>query len=132
MSIEPTQEQFQRLVASEDQSPVVMINLLRFKDRADGIDAADGISGAEAYQRYADATRPFLEGVGARLLLALAATESVVGPDHREWDMLLAVEYPSRAAFVKMAMNPEYLKVHAHRVAALSDARLIASTPAPM
>jgi hypothetical protein len=46
--------------------------------------------------------------------------------------MLLAVEYPSRAAFVKMAMNPEYLKVHAHRVAALSVAGLIASTPAPM
>ncbi len=132
MSIEPTPEQLQRLVASDDQSPVVMINLLRFKDRADGIDAADGITGAEAYRRYAEATQPFLEGVGARLLLALAATESVVGPDHQEWDLMLAVEYPSRAAFLTMATNPDYLKIHAHRVAALSDARLIASTPAHM
>jgi uncharacterized protein (DUF1330 family) len=132
MSIEPTLEQFQRLATSDDQSPVVMINLLRFKEHADGIDADDGISGAEAYQRYADAVRPFLEGVGGRLLISLAATDSVVGPNEGEWDMMLVVEYPSRAAFVKMATNPEYLKVHAHRVAALSDSRLIASTPAIM
>jgi uncharacterized protein (DUF1330 family) len=132
MSIEPTQEQIQRLATSEDSSPVIMINLLRFKERADGIDAADGITGAEAYMRYAVAVQPFLEGVGGRLLMSLAATESVVGPDEREWDMLLAVEYPSRAAFLKMAADPEYLKIHAHRVAALSDARLIASTPARM
>jgi uncharacterized protein (DUF1330 family) len=129
MSIEPTREQLERLAASDDQSPVIMINLLRFKDRADGIDEADGITGAEAYMRYGAAVQRFLEGVGGRLLLSVAATESVVGPYEGEWDMVLAVEYPSRAAFLRMAGDPEDLKVHPHREAALADSRLIASTP---
>ena len=126
--IEPTPEQFRRLAGSDDPSPVIMINLLRFKERADGIDADEGISGVEAYQRYAVAVRPFLEGVGGRMLLQLGMTGSVIGPDEREWDVMLAVEYPSRAAFVKMASDPNYLEIHAHRVAALADSRLIEST----
>jgi uncharacterized protein (DUF1330 family) len=131
-TIEPTPEQFQRLAQSDDAAPVIMINLLRFKDRADGIDADDGISGAEAYQRYADAVRPFLEGVGGRVLIQLAATESVVGPAEPEWHVVLAVEYPSRAAFLKMASDIEYAKIHGHRAAALADSRLIASVPASL
>ena len=78
-----------------------MLNLLRFKDRADGIDAGDGISGAEAYARYGAAVAPFLERAGGRLVLALAASESVIGPFAGEWDMVLVVEYPSRRAFLR-------------------------------
>jgi uncharacterized protein (DUF1330 family) len=127
--IEPTPEQFRRLAESGDDSPVIMINLLRFKDRADGIDADDAISGVEAYHRYADLVRPHLERVGARVLLQVRATASVVGPDEQEWDLVLAVEYPSRAAFMEMASNLNYLEIHGHRVAAVADSRLIASTP---
>jgi uncharacterized protein (DUF1330 family) len=129
MSIEPTPEQFARLVGSEDPGPVIMINLLRFKQRADGIDAADEITGAEAYARYGAAVTEFLEKVGGRILLALAATESVIGPLDGEWDMVLAVKYPSRSAFVAMTTDPGYLEIHGHRAAALADSRLIGCTP---
>ena len=128
-TIEPRPEQFQRLAQSDDTAPVTMINLLRFKDRADGIDADDDITGAEAYQRYADAVRPFLEGVGGKVLMQLVATESVIGPEDPEWHVMLAVEYPSRQAFLKMASDIEYAKIHGHRAAALADSRLIASVP---
>jgi uncharacterized protein (DUF1330 family) len=129
MTIEPTPEQFQRLAAPASDEPLVMINLLRFKERADGIDAADGISGQEAYARYgAEATR-FVERAGGRILLAVQATETVIGPYDAEWDMVLAVEYPSRAAFLAMTSDPDYLAIHAHRAAALQDSRLIASAP---
>ena len=131
MSIEPTRAQLEALAASTDDGPVVMINLLRFKDRADGIDAADGIRGAEAYARYGAAARPFLEGAGGSLLMATAASESVIGPEEGEWDMVLAVQYPSRAAFLGMISNPAYLEIHAHRAAALADSRLIATVPLP-
>ena len=130
-SLEPTPEQLRALVASEDTGPVVMVNLLRFKERADGLDEADGITGAEAYYgRYAPGVAPHLERVGGRVLLALAAQDSVIGPVNGEWDAVLAVEYPSRAAFVSMVTDAEYLKVHAHRAAALADSRLIACAPA--
>ena len=127
MSIEPTQAQFQKLAASPDEGPVAMINLLKFRERATGIDEADGISGVEAYGRYGAAVAPFLERVGGRVLMALQAEMSVVGPDALEWDLVLVVEYPSYGAFLKMASDLNYLEIHGHRTAALEDARLIAS-----
>jgi uncharacterized protein (DUF1330 family) len=131
MTIEPTQAQVERLAgaAETDAGPVIMINLVRFKERADGIDAADGISGAEAYARYGAGVQRFLDEVGGRVVLATVATESVIGPDEVEWDMVLAVEYPSRRAFLDMISNPRYLEIHAHRTAALANSRLIACTP---
>src|ERR1700726_3415477 len=106
-----------------------MLNLLRFKEHADGID--QGVSGAEAYARYSEAVEPFLAGVGGRLLSAVRPSQSVIGPPQSEWDLVLLVQYPSRAKFVEMATNPEYLKIHAHREAALADSRLIACSEVP-
>jgi len=124
MAITPTRGQIEALVSASQDGPVVMLNLLRFKDRADGIDA--GVSGREAYERYGRATGPFLEAVGGRVLQAAETRQTVIGPEALEWDMVLLVEYPSRAKFLEMATNPEYLKIHEHREAALADSRLIA------
>lgn len=124
MPIHPTAEQLEQLAGSPDRNPIVMLNLLRFKEQADGID--EGVTGAEAYARYSAATQPFLKDVGGRLLMAVQPQQTVIGPEEREWDLVLLVEYPSRAKFLEMATNEEYLKVHAHREAALADSRLIA------
>ncbi len=130
-TLEPSPGQIERLLAasSADSGTVVMINLLRFKDQADGIDAEAGISGAEAYGRYAAAVGVHLDRVGGRVLLALRTRDSVIGPDEHEWDMVIAVEYPSRQAFLEMTSDPSYLELHGHRTAALADSRLIGCTP---
>jgi len=128
MSITPTQRQIEALVSAGGE-PVVMLNLLRFKGQADGIDA--GMTGLEAYERYGQATAPFLEAVGGRVLQAAEARQMVIGPEALEWDMVLMVEYPSRVRFLEMATNPEYLKIHEHREAALADSRLIACGSIP-
>ncbi len=104
-----------------------MVNLLRFKDRATGAD--EGVTGAEAYRRYAEAVAPFLARAGGRLLAAVECEESVIGPDTAEWDLVALVEYPSREAFLAMISDREYLAAHAHRVAAVADSRLVLSTP---
>jgi uncharacterized protein (DUF1330 family) len=123
-SLEPTAEQLQQLAESTDPGPIVMLNLLRFKEHADGVDA--GLSGLEAYGRYGEATAPFLSRVGGRVLLAVEARQVVIGPEAPEWDMAILVEYPSPKHFLEMASDPEYLKIHSHRDAALADSRLIA------
>lgn len=129
MPVHPTAEQVQALVTSTDSAPFVMLNLLRFNAEADGID--EGVTGAEAYARYSVAAEPFLTGVGGRLLSAIQPQQSVIGPAESEWDLVLLVEYPSRAKFIEMATNPEYLKIHAHREAALADSRLVACAQLP-
>ena len=131
-SIEPTEQQLQALAGAADDGPVVMLNLLRFKARADGIDAAEDITGAEAYGRYAAAVGTFLARVGGEVLEAVSVEQVVIGPEAREWDMALAVRYPSRAAFLAMISDPEYLEIHAHRAAGLADSRLIACRGLPV
>ncbi len=125
-AIEPTPEQVKRLAAGSGDGPIVMVNLLRFRDAAGPPD--EGVSGAEAYGRYAAAIPPFLERAGGRLLSAVACQEGVIGPDDAEWDVVALVEYPSREAFLGMVSDPQYLEIHQHRVAALADSRLILSS----
>jgi uncharacterized protein (DUF1330 family) len=130
-SLEPTAEQLQRLAQSTRPGAVVMLNLLRFKDQADGIDSADGISGRAAYERYGLAVVPHLDRVGGRVLHMADSGAGVIGPAGEEWDMLLLVRYPSRAAFLAMIADPDYQAIHGHRAAALADSRLVCFDAAP-
>ncbi len=53
--IEPSPEKLQQFAAdANDESPIVMINLLRYRDRAEYPKGSDAppCSGREAYQRY--------------------------------------------------------------------------------
>jgi uncharacterized protein (DUF1330 family) len=102
--------------SAADPAPVVMVNLLRFNED----------NGAEVYGRYAEAVVPHLERVGGRVVFAAAAQDSVIGPLAPEWDLMIGVEYPSRAAFLAMVGDPDYLEVHELRETALADSRLIA------
>lgn len=126
--VNPSEAQVAALIGSDDESPIVMINLVRFKEQADGID--EGKTGAEAYATYGQNIAPYLEGVGGKVLLAVSCEESIIGPEAAEWDMMITVQYPSRQAFVKMITDPGYLKEHEHRTAGLAEARLILSKPA--
>lgn len=124
--IDPTPEQFQELVSSEDESEIVMVNLIRFKDRATGID--EGRTGAEAYATYGQNIAGYMAEVGAEVLIATTSVQSVIGPEEAEWDMVILVRYPNRKAFISMISNPGYQKEHEHRVAGVEEARLILSS----
>ena len=122
-AIEPTAAQLEALghAAAGDDGPVVMLNLLRF---------AEG--GAESYGRYGVEVVRFLERAGGSILLALSPQQSVIGPEAAEWDLAIAVQYPSRAAFLAMISDPEYLAIHVHRATGLADSRLIACAALPI
>lgn len=123
--IDPTPEQARALAESDDESPIVMVNLIRLKEQATGID--EGMTGAEAYGIYGQNIAPYLAEVGGELLMATHSVESVIGPEQPEWDMVLLVAYPSRQAFLDMVSNPGYQREHEHREAGVAEARLILS-----
>ena len=127
MSIFPTQSQLAELQALPAGEPVVMLNLLRFKERASAPD--EDLSGREAYERYGREAAPFLAKAGGRVLNAVEARQVVIGPPEQEWDVALLVEYPSVGNFLEMATDAGYLEAHVHRDAALADSRLIATRP---
>jgi uncharacterized protein (DUF1330 family) len=133
MHIDPTHDQAAAFQGDADNGePVFMLNLLRFKEHADGVDAADGISGAEAYGRYAANTGKHLARVGGRIVWAGGCHEALIGPGGREWDVAAVVRYPSRTAFLQMVSDPDYLAGTVHRTAGLAESRLIPCSEAPM
>ena len=116
--IQNNPEQFQALADNPNDAPFVMLNLLKFKQQG----------GREAYLRYIAEAGPFVEGVGAKVLYFGKANELLNGTER--WDIVMLVQYPSRKAFLKMANDPGYLKVHAYREQALERAVLYATDPA--
>jgi len=128
MPIGPTKEQIQTLLDSDLEAPVVMLNLLKFAERAGG-DGGDGAqSGRDSYTRYGDRVRSMLEKVGGRILWQGRADSVVIGGDADDWDAVILVEYPSRRAFIEMTSSPKYEEVSKDRTAGLADSRLIAMT----
>ncbi len=129
-SIEPSPTQLEKLLAdSAADASIVMINLLRYRDRASypsGSDAAP-CTGREAYQRYGANVTPMLAEAGGRILWFGNVAQTVIGPEGEHWDEAILVQYPSRKAFLGMVSRPDYLKAAVHRTAALADSRLIAT-----
>ncbi len=122
----PDPDQLERLLAGDDDTPIVMFNLLAYRERAHyEPPVPDGdVSGREAYQRYGRGIVRLLLGVGARpLFLGRAETTLVGAPE--AWDEFAVVEYPSRAAFLGMVTSAAYRAQLHHREAGLSRTELL-------
>ena len=126
--VDPTGGQIADLVAAED-GPLVMLNLLRFRDRAayppEFADADKDVSGAKAYARYATATAPLLAAAGGAVIWSGRDSLTVIGPDDPPWQAALLVRYPSLAAFMGMIRSDAYIAIVVHRQAAIATSRLI-------
>ena len=103
----PTPEQLQKFLALPDQ-PVVMVNLLKFKDGP----------GAQDYAKYGEAMQDILAGVGAEIIFSGQCQATLIGG--AEWDMVALVRYPSPRALVDMAQSDVYQAAHVHRAAGLA------------
>ena len=120
--ITPNREQFEQLAAAPDEGPVVMLNLLKFKESA-----TDGsASGAEAYGRYGDAVVEMLEARGGKVLWSGRGEQILIGDPAQDWDAVILVQYPSRKAFIEMVTTPEYDEAHKHREQGLERTMLVA------
>ena len=117
--------------AIPEDCPVVMVNLLRYKERADygGTSDLGPCSGREAYfGRYLPAFAKVAAGIPFKLLYAGTVFAAVAAPAGERWDDVAVVEYPSLAAFRRVVESAEYAAEAApHRRAALEDWRLVAT-----
>lgn len=123
--IHPTQEQFKALVANypKDQ-PVVMINILRYKDKTGNGEE----TGETAYARYGQNVLPFLKKVGGRLLWRGDVNATVIGDTNAQPQVVLLVEYPSIQKFIEMSTDPAYLEIAKDRTLGLEYGGLLASS----
>jgi len=111
------------LRALPDDTPVVMLNLMRFRERS-----LDGNgSGWDAYLRYSKLTIGLIKGQGGTIIWTGDAEAVALGvPDKHRWDYVALVRYPSRAAFLAMMNSPEYAVANVHRENGCADHAIIA------
>jgi uncharacterized protein (DUF1330 family) len=130
-AVYPKGEQLGEAMAKGSSGPIVMVNLLRFKDKASYKDGrADTATGREAYDRYAQEMLPFVAAHGGRVLFVGPVKSLVIGNVDEMWDAVALVEYPSSEAFVKIAMSPDVAKFGVHREAGLAGQLLIQTVAA--
>ena len=122
----PTQDRIKTLMGDASGEPIVMLNLLKFRERAEYADGrATTLSGREAYQLYGTAMQKVVERHGGRFLFGGAISSLVIGEVGEMWDLCALVEYPSAAAFAKIATSPEVGEIGVHRAAGLQGQLLI-------
>lgn len=125
-AVYPKGEQLTETVTKGVNTPIVMVNLLKFKAKAEYKDdqkRAD--DGRTAYNRYGAEMTKYVEAHGGRILFMGEVKSLVIGQVEEMWDVVALVEYPSSEAFTKIAMSPEVAKFAIHREAGLAGQLLI-------
>lgn len=130
-SIDPTRDQVRNLRDNGRDGPVVMMNLLKFRETAN-YPAETGMapcSGKEAYDRYQHAFTVAVGAVSQAEVLYDGPCEQVfigqAGTDAADWDKLLLVRYPTRQHFLNMMADTSYRDALVHRYAGLERTVLI-------
>ena len=120
-------------------SPVVMVNLLRYREVADygeGVDRGPVTAGATGRTAYAEGYLPAFGAVAAQAGVELEVLyyggvhAALVAPAGERWDDVVLVRYPSFAGFRAIVGSAAYAQqADHHRLAALADWRLVATSP---
>lgn len=109
------EDAFENFLNDDDGQPVVMLNLLRFRE--------DG--GRERYSEYLAVATPIVARFGAEIVYVGNGLPALSAEPGQAWDAVALVRYPNRRAFADMAMDADYRdKAAPMREAALAEAVL--------
>lgn len=124
--------QLQALMEKGPRGPIFMVNLLKFKDKAEYDDGrATTLSGREAYNIYGRAVTALLPTFGGRAVFAADVSFLSLGRVEELWDEIAIAAYPERGAMVRMSMSPEWREISVHRTAGLKGQLNIESVLTP-
>lgn len=111
----------------EDDSPVWMINLMKYRQIADYGDGTKSvISGREADDLYAPLD--VLADIGAEIVFFGDVETQLLG-DSPIWDRIAVVKYPTRRSFVEMNSRPDFQEKHVHKDAGMQETIVIGCVP---
>ena len=117
----PNEKQMEEFLEEGHDEPIFMVNLLKFKDRAEYPDKRESnLSGKEAFAIYSKEVVSHLEKVGGKPIFGSEVTRLMLGEVEDLWDQVAIAMYPNRKAMLKMISDPDYIKSAQHRVAGLA------------
>lgn len=123
--IHPDTEQLKALVETNPEGPLEFVNLLSFYPEArypEGHEFAERkMTGEEAYNRYyGPVAFRHVTRRGGRLTVLATVEQAIIGRD-AHWHQVATMEYPTTAAFLDMAADPDFQAATVHRNAGLAD-----------
>jgi hypothetical protein len=105
-----------------DDQPIYMINLLKFKEKAEYKDGREtSLSGREAYALYGEIIEKHFIEIGGELIFKSKVTRITVGKVDELWDAIAIAKWPSKKVMGEnmMPSDPELLEGYKHREAGL-------------
>ena len=127
--VDPERDQFEAFKALPRDEPIMMLNLLRFREKAAYEDGSDA-TGAEAYEAYGRESAPVFQRVGGEIVWRGRPEVMLIGPKDKQWDLAFIARYPTAGAFLEMVTDSVYREAVKHRQAAVLDSRLIRTVEA--
>ena len=119
--VAPTEEQMEGFLEPGRDGPIYMLNLLKFKEKAEYADGRETVlSGAEAYAIYGQEVIQHLQKVGGAPMFSAGVERLMLGEVEELWDAAAIAMYPSRKAMLEMISSPEYQASALHREAGLA------------
>lgn len=122
--VDPERAQFEAFKKLPRDKPIMMLNMLRFRDKA-AYDDGRSISGEKAYAEYGRASGPIFARVGGQIIWRGTPENTLIGPPDEYWDLIFIARYPTASAFLEMVTDPAYQRAVTHRQAAVLDSRLV-------
>ncbi len=120
-AVTPNAEQMKGFQEPGPDGPIYMLNLLKFKERAEYEDGREvNLTGREAYDIYGAGVAPLLVKHGGGPMFVGEVERLMLGEVEELWDQVAIAQYPSRQAMLDMMMSPEYQEIHVHRTAGLA------------
>ena len=120
-AVMPNETQLKEFNEQEEDKPIFMVNLLKFKKLAQYPDKREtNLTGQEAYAIYGAEVVKHLEKVGGKPIFGSDVTRLMLGEVEELWDQVAIAMYPNRKAMLKMISDPDYIKSAQHRVAGLA------------
>lgn len=125
-AVEPTEAQVAAFLAASDDGPVHMVNLLKFKDKAEYPDGRESdLSGRDAYMLYGGPMAGLVMEAGGELKFSAAPDALLVGSASEEWDLVAIMTYPSAKVMVELTLSDAFKDISIHRKAGLAGQLLI-------
>lgn len=113
--------QIQGMAEQGPDGPIFMVNLLKFKDKAEYEDGREtDLTGRQAYGLYGAAVAGILPDYGGRLFFISDVTFLSLGQVEDLWDEIAIAAYPDRGALLRMSMSEEWRAAAVHRAAGLA------------
>jgi uncharacterized protein (DUF1330 family) len=117
----PSKEQMAGFLEGDNETPIAMVNLLKFKKNAEYEDGRDSdLSGRDAYAIYGLEVAEHLKKVGGSFVFSGSVSRLMLGEVEDLWDAVAIARYPSRKAMLEMMMDQAYQESEKHRAAGLA------------